>query len=339
MPQRNAAAVGWTAVTTRSFDQLLITHLGGGQRVGLRPSEVETTAVPFIVVYAFGGSVLLRGQTQMDLGNSDFTVVHNRAPLEVSTPSDSEALIIRVPAVTLGPNTGAMGAAVGRVWTERDGMASIVGHLLRGIAVQREDYTPASPARLAQHIVGLMALLCSTAEESQDPHGRAHILQVAKEYIEANLGDVDLGPDQIAAQANISTRTLHRLFEKDGHTVRSWIRARRLEHCRVELADAAWSDHPVSAVGARWGLWDAAHFSRLFKAAYGLSPRAYRIAVREGRFTHAATDRDISRLEEPRITAQFVKLGARNLNAASGVPTRMDAIPFDTDPGTPRNNP
>ena len=32
----------------------------------------------------------------------------------------------------------------------------------------------------------------------------------------------------------------------------------------------------MSGIGARWGLWDAAHFSRLFKATYGISPRAYR---------------------------------------------------------------
>jgi AraC-like DNA-binding protein len=32
----------------------------------------------------------------------------------------------------------------------------------------------------------------------------------------------------------------------------------------------------VSAVAARWGLVNAAHFSRAFRAAYGLSPVEYR---------------------------------------------------------------
>jgi AraC-like DNA-binding protein len=32
----------------------------------------------------------------------------------------------------------------------------------------------------------------------------------------------------------------------------------------------------VAAVGARWGYPDPAHFSRLFKASFGLSPRDYR---------------------------------------------------------------
>ncbi|MFI2270975.1 AraC family transcriptional regulator [Catenuloplanes sp. NPDC020197] len=35
----------------------------------------------------------------------------------------------------------------------------------------------------------------------------------------------------------------------------------------------------VAAVARRWGLTDAAHYSKAFRAAYGLSPREWR-AVR-----------------------------------------------------------
>jgi AraC-like DNA-binding protein len=39
------------------------------------------------------------------------------------------------------------------------------------------------------------------------------------------------------------------------------------------------ADKPISAIAARWGFPDPAHFSRLFKATYGRSPRQFR---REG---------------------------------------------------------
>lgn len=35
----------------------------------------------------------------------------------------------------------------------------------------------------------------------------------------------------------------------------------------------------MSAIAARWGLVDAAHFSRLFRAAYGLPPTEYRLTA------------------------------------------------------------
>ncbi|MEO3823297.1 helix-turn-helix domain-containing protein [Actinomadura sp. B10D3] len=38
-------------------------------------------------------------------------------------------------------------------------------------------------------------------------------------------------------------------------------------------------DRPVSAIAARWGFADAAAFSRVFRAAYGLPPGEFRLAV------------------------------------------------------------
>lgn len=55
-----------------------------------------------------------------------------------------------------------------------------------------------------------------------------------------------------------------------------WIRERRLERCRRDLLDPLHREVPVSAIGARWGLADPAHFSRLFRAEYGRSPTQYR---------------------------------------------------------------
>jgi AraC-like DNA-binding protein len=97
-------------------------------------------------------------------------------------------------------------------------------------------------------------------------------------FIEQHLGDADLAPGLVAAAHYISVRYLYRLFEAQGETVAAWIRHRRLEGCRKELADPAFSAAPVSSVAARWGLPDSAHFSRLFRRTYGLPPAEYRRA-------------------------------------------------------------
>ncbi len=59
-------------------------------------------------------------------------------------------------------------------------------------------------------------------------------------------------------------------------TVAEWIRSRRLERCRRDLADPALDAEPVYAIAARWGLTSAAHFRPVFRAAYGLTPADYR---------------------------------------------------------------
>jgi AraC-like DNA-binding protein len=71
-------------------------------------------------------------------------------------------------------------------------------------------------------------------------------------------------------------RYLHKLFQGQDDTVAGWIRQRRLDHCRRDLMDPAAQTQGIGAIAARWGLPDAAHFSRIFKAAYGVSPTEYR---------------------------------------------------------------
>jgi AraC-like DNA-binding protein len=59
--------------------------------------------------------------------------------------------------------------------------------------------------------------------------------------------------------------------------VSRWVKERRLAGCRRELADPALVRLSVGAIAARWGIHDAAAFSRSFRAAYGVSPREYRL--------------------------------------------------------------
>ena len=96
-------------------------------------------------------------------------------------------------------------------------------------------------------------------------------------FIQEHLGDPELSPAAIAAANHISLRLLHKLFQEQGQTVAGWIRARRLERCRRDLLDPAQAACPVAAVAARWGFRSAIHFSRLFRATYGLPPHEYRL--------------------------------------------------------------
>ena len=94
--------------------------------------------------------------------------------------------------------------------------------------------------------------------------------------IEANLADPELGPEHVARACFISTRYLYRVFEREGLSVCEWIRSARLDRCRRDLHDPAFADQSIVAIASRWGLPNAQHFSRLFRASYGCSPREYR---------------------------------------------------------------
>lgn len=104
----------------------------------------------------------------------------------------------------------------------------------------------------------------------------AEMLRAIQEWIEERLHDPVLSPAAIAAAHHISVRQLYRVFRPAGTTVARYVRARRLENCRRELGDPFLGARRIGAIAARWGLPDAAAFSRAFRAAYGQTPTAYR---------------------------------------------------------------
>jgi AraC-like DNA-binding protein len=102
------------------------------------------------------------------------------------------------------------------------------------------------------------------------------LLRDIKAYVERHLPDDGLSPASIAAANHISLRYLHHLFQRDGITIGTFLRERRLEHCRSDLADPAQAQHSVGEIARRWGFRDPAVFNRTFKSAYGVTPGTYR---------------------------------------------------------------
>ncbi|WP_224763637.1 helix-turn-helix domain-containing protein [Salinibacterium sp. ZJ70] len=254
------------------IDRLEVLSLLGGTTYleGAHPDRPT-----FDVVHVATGTAHLGAQPPR-LGAGDIAVLRSAGRVRIDVASGAHLVIVRIPETAAGPHAQAMRGASGRTLRAEQGTSGLVAHLLRGLAAQGDVGTE-HPARLSQHVVGLIGLMCLDSRD--DDAWRPDILREAIEYIEQHLSDLDLNPDAIAAAQNISTRTLHRLFEREGLTLGTWIRTRRLEQCRAELTDPVLATTAVSAIGARWGLWDAAHFSRLFKSAYGASPRAYRQQV------------------------------------------------------------
>ncbi|WP_405631284.1 helix-turn-helix transcriptional regulator [Streptomyces sp. NBC_00016] len=114
------------------------------------------------------------------------------------------------------------------------------------------------------------------------PGAHSPVLGRILEYVELHLTDPDLSPEVIARAHHISVRYLHKLFKDEGTTVGRWILRRRLEECRRDLMRYGRGGRTIAAVAARWGFLSATHFSRVFRSAYGMSPREWRDTAGRG---------------------------------------------------------
>jgi AraC-like DNA-binding protein len=99
-------------------------------------------------------------------------------------------------------------------------------------------------------------------------------------HVERNLGDPSLTPASVAAAHALSLRYVHRLWaQEEADTLGRHILRRRLERCRAELADPRTTRRTVTEVALRWGFRSPAHFSRAYRAHFGVTPREERHAA------------------------------------------------------------
>jgi acetamidase/formamidase/AraC-like DNA-binding protein len=125
---------------------------------------------------------------------------------------------------------------------------------------------------------------CLVSDVSASPLRGATTTQMAIlnricRQIESRLGDPELDRDSIAKAEGISSSYVQKLFGKNGETFANYLRWRRLERCRSELANPLYGHLSISDICFRWGFNDSAHFSRAFREQYGTSPRTYRKTV------------------------------------------------------------
>jgi AraC-like DNA-binding protein len=141
-------------------------------------------------------------------------------------------------------------------------------------------YNPHSPVRLVYSLADLLTTVLLEHLWAIVPGGsRQGLMLEITAYLDDHLGEPELSAETVASAHYISPRYLRKLFEEQHTKVSEWIRVRRLESCRRQLVDPVMANEAISAIAARWGFPDPAHFSRLFKSTYGRSPRQFR---REG---------------------------------------------------------
>jgi AraC-like DNA-binding protein len=143
----------------------------------------------------------------------------------------------------------------------------------------------AAAGHLGEAGLHLIASMLSDAMPPEGPGSAdaddARRLQVLA-YVRAHLAEPDLSHTRVAQAHHMAPRTLHRLFEHETHTIAEYIRTQRLEAVRRDLADPLFAHRAIAPVAARWGFTDQAHFTRAYRARYGITPSVDRRASRPG---------------------------------------------------------
>ncbi len=231
--------------------------------------------------------LLLHGQAQlvlsdhtidMAVGDIAYGPCRNEATMHFLT--DFSILYIRIPRLTLNPRVIApLSLSIGHL-NSKSGIDHIFARMLTALAEILEEIESSQlpPVELA-----LTEFIIASLSDEKTVFGlggaagarTSHLHRICQS-IETMLGDPDLNLARVASEHGVSTRYLQKLFTNADMSFSQYLRTRRLERCRADLMSPLHSQLSISEICFRWGFNGSAHFSRVFRNEYGISPRDYR---------------------------------------------------------------
>lgn len=233
----------------------------------------------FLLLQLSGTSTMTQAGNEAALKPGDMTLVDASRPCDLFYSPRSSELSLHIPRQLLDGKRPIGARHLARVINGQEGGGLVISQMMQAIFDgAAQPFATAAPAMTD----AVLDLICGCAIDG--PHGALPVMDDSQDlhrdtirrYIERRLFDPELSPQKIAAAHRMSVRHLYRLFEAAEMSVGDLIRRRRLEKCAEDLANPLLARRNVSQLAFSWGFNDSAHFSRSFKAEFGMSPRDYR---------------------------------------------------------------
>jgi AraC-like DNA-binding protein len=154
---------------------------------------------------------------------------------------------------------------------------------LRGAGQGPPPATAVLADAFVRHLADLIALGMAGAEPAEipatAPSVRAARLAAIKGDIGRHLTDSPLTVAEVANRHRITGRYLHKLFESEGTTFRTFVLHQRLDLAYRRLRDPGYATRTINAIAAGAGFGDLSYFGRTFRRRFGITPSAARSGV------------------------------------------------------------
>lgn len=292
-------AAAWSSINTRYFGRLRVSSLGdesldasldaydvGALRMfritapahhvarDTTCGELPTDDFYKLVLQVSGKGLVEQQHRRVELSPGQWILYDPRDPYAITNPERCTLLVTQVPRALLsglklsGPLAGQTGH------DNVAGLHGVFGTYLRALSEQLPGLPDGAGQAICESVMGLLAsTLAETFRRIGEPIPLPSVLKLrVRQYMQAHLCEPDLSIQGIAEALRCSKRYLHKVFEDDPVGLERHIWNARLERCHEALMQEANGTRSAAQIAYAWGFKSSAHFCRLFKQEYGMTP-------------------------------------------------------------------
>jgi AraC-like DNA-binding protein len=226
-----------------------------------------------VQLYATGGLIGACGDRERVLRAGDVQILDLAQP-NITAAKASGTIAIVVPRDTLRRALPTAGDLHGLVLRGDSGTGGLLADYMRSLVGRADAITMADAPLIAQATTDMIAA-CSHSTAETVERARTAIemtmLERIQRHISTRLDSPDLQAEALSGLFGISRTRLYRLFEPLGG-VASYIQEQRLGRAYAELSNPARNHRRIYEIAFGLGFSSEAHFSRAFRATFGLNP-------------------------------------------------------------------
>lgn len=211
---------------------------------------------------------------EVELAQGDWTLIDSLRPAKFKFQESMHILALNLPRELVATRARDQDIPYAQHRSGSQGASAVFTSFARSLYEHAPTLHP-EDLRHRENVLDLLFVSLPGDFDARD-RARARQLQRAMKFIDAHLGDPELSPQFVASTLGVSVRHLHRLFKETGRSMGEWTMHQRLQRARCDLADERFRGNTVLDLALASGFKDGAHFSRVFRAAFGISPREYR---------------------------------------------------------------
>lgn len=280
-PHPGAEVVVRSRVADLGRVHLLSSRAQGGDVIRTaRLARDGTEPYLMVSVVDHGTAMVVRGESATTLRAGDIGLYMSDEPYRLRFSPGAVRHTYQVPLDTLGLDREVFMSQLDGPIHPHHAITAAVSAFLRTAARSAPFSTPDEQSLLQVPVLDLVRLLLTRpiADTQLGRQAAARSLATRiEEHVTARLGDPELSARSIAEAFSISERYVYSILARRGIDLGDLIREHRLERAVQLLEDPAHENTTIAAVAYQCGYPDHSHFTRTFRARYGITPSEWRL--------------------------------------------------------------